>query len=78
MQFKEYLERAEYLKSVLDEQQTSASAPAANGAAAQASRPAGGAADKAKDEDNDRLRSSLGGAIVVEKPNVKVCPGPGC
>lgn len=69
-QFKEYLERAEYLKTIIDGQQPVTNAPANGANAAQKSRPGGGGG---KDDDNEKLRNSLGSAIVAEKPNVKVC-----
>lgn len=70
-QFKEYLERAEYLKSIIDGQQPVTNAPANGANAAQKSRPGGGGGG-GKDDDNEKLRSTLGSAIVAEKPNVKV------
>ncbi|KAF8072928.1 SKD1 [Scenedesmus sp. PABB004] len=76
--FKEYLERAEYLKTVIDGQQANpAAAAGANGAAATAQRrkggPGGGAGDGAGDGDKERerLKGQLGSAIMSEKPNVK-------
>ena len=44
MQFKEYLERAEYVKSLLDGQQPAE--PSANGATGQKMKPGGGGGDK--------------------------------
>lgn len=71
--FKDYLERAEYIKSVLDGQQTvSSNLPPTgqNGAnAAQAHKPGGGGGG-ANSEANEKLREQLGSAIVAEKPNV--------
>ncbi|CAL5223306.1 g5797 [Coccomyxa viridis] len=65
--FKEYLERAEYIKSLLDGQQPAE--PSANGATGQKMKPGGGG-DKDNDE-KDKLRASLGNAIMVERPDVK-------
>ncbi|KAL3143023.1 Vacuolar protein sorting-associated protein 4B [Trebouxia sp. C0009 RCD-2024] len=74
MQFKEYLTRAEELKGMLSDQPVTAT-PAA-GAAAQKARgkPNGGgdgAAGDSGDTEKDKLRASLGSAILAERPNVK-------
>jgi tetratricopeptide (TPR) repeat protein len=73
--FKEYLERAEYLKTVLEGRQENPPA-AANGAAATAQKKkgaggGGGGGNGEDDKEKDRLKASLGGAIITEKPNVK-------
>jgi vacuolar protein-sorting-associated protein 4 len=72
--FKEYLERAEYLKGVLDGRQENPPA-AANGSAATAQKKkgagGGGGGGGEDDKEKDRLKANLGSAIVTEKPNVK-------
>ena len=65
--FKEYLERAEYIKGILDGQ-TPETAPPADGAAAQKPKPGGG---DGKDDDAGKLKGQLAGAILTEKPNVR-------
>ena len=73
--FKEYLERAEYLKTVVDGRQENPPAPANGaGATAQKKKGAGGGGGSGNGEDDkekERLKASLGGAIITEKPNVK-------
>lgn len=70
--FKEYLERAEYIKGVLDGQQPATAPPAANGGAATGTlAKKGSAGDSKDDKENDKLRGQLGNAIVQEKPNIK-------
>jgi vacuolar protein-sorting-associated protein 4 len=71
--FKEYLERAEYLKSVIEGRQENPPAAAANGAATAQRKKAGGGGEGGNDNDKDRerLKGQLGSAIVTEKPNVK-------
>lgn len=73
--FKEYLERAEYLKTVIEGRQENPPAASANGAAtAQRKKgPGGGTGDggNENDKDRERLKGQLGGAIITEKPNVK-------
>jgi vacuolar protein-sorting-associated protein 4 len=73
--FKEYLERAEYLKTVIEGRQENPPAASANGAAtAQRKKgPGGGNGDggSENDKDRERLKGQLGGAIITEKPNVK-------
>ena len=79
--FREYLARAEYLKGVVDGQkQQQEAAPAAAGAGAASSRPKRGAngnnnnddsSTAAGDKEKERLKASLGSAIVSEKPNVR-------
>lgn len=69
---REYVQRAEDLKEMLDGQQTTPDS--CNGAQATTSRPKGGApgnAGGAKEDELDKLRNSLGGAILEERPNVK-------
>jgi vacuolar protein-sorting-associated protein 4 len=80
--FREYLARAEYLKGVVDGQQE-APPPAQGGgggagAGAAAARPrrgngnnGGGGDDGAGDKEKERLKASIGSAIVQEKPNVR-------
>eukprot|EP00887_Chlorella_sp_A99_P006851 scaffold2.g6851.t1 len=68
--FREYLERAEYIKGVINGQQAAAeTAPQTGGA--QAAKGKGGAAGGGRDEEYEKLKSSLGNAILEEKPNVK-------
>jgi vacuolar protein-sorting-associated protein 4 len=80
--FREYLARAEYLKGVVDGQQEVAPAQggggAAGGAGAAAARPKrGGTGNGANgeegtgDKEKERLKASIGSAIVSEKPNVR-------
>lgn len=71
--FKEYLERAEYLKQVIEGRQENPPAAAANGAATAQRKKGGGTGDGGNDNDKDRerLKGQLGSAIVTEKPNVK-------
>lgn len=59
----EYLERAEYLKTIISGQQAAA-APAANGAAAATAQRKGGGGDDG-DKERERLKGQLGGAIVT-------------
>jgi vacuolar protein-sorting-associated protein 4 len=69
--FKEYLTRAEYLKGVAPSAQ--ADGPE-NGAAAasKARKPGqGGGGKEEDDKEKDKMKASLSGAIVSEKPNVK-------
>lgn len=73
--FKEYLERAEYLKGVVEGRQENPAAPA-NGNAATAQRPkkgpgGGGGGGNDDDKEKERLKASLNSAIISEKPNVK-------
>ncbi|EIE27234.1 AAA-ATPase of VPS4/SKD1 family [Coccomyxa subellipsoidea C-169] len=68
--FKEYLDRAEFIKGLLDGQQT-VEPSAANGTVGQKSRPPGGGGGEKDESEKDKLRSSLGNAIMVERPNVK-------
>ncbi|KDD74938.1 AAA+ ATPase [Helicosporidium sp. ATCC 50920] len=67
---RDYVTRAEYLKSVLDGEQA-AEPPVSqpNGAQASGRREAGGSS--AREEELDKLKSSLGSAILEEKPNVR-------
>jgi SpoVK/Ycf46/Vps4 family AAA+-type ATPase len=72
--FKEYLERAEYLKGVVEGRQEVPAAAAANGTASAAARrkgTAGGEGGDGADKERERLKGQLGSAIVSEKPNVK-------
>lgn len=75
--FKEYLERAEYLKTVIEGLQENPPAASANGAATAQRKKGpgggGGGGDGGNDNDKDRerLKGQLGGAIITEKPNVK-------
>lgn len=71
--FKEYLERAEYLKTVIDGRQENPPAAAANGAATAQRKKGTGGGDGGNDNDKDRerLKGQLGSAIITEKPNVK-------
>eukprot|EP00238_Polyblepharides_amylifera_P002987 CAMPEP_0196589196 /NCGR_PEP_ID=MMETSP1081-20130531/62963_1 /TAXON_ID=36882 /ORGANISM="Pyramimonas amylifera, Strain CCMP720" /LENGTH=447 /DNA_ID=CAMNT_0041911927 /DNA_START=203 /DNA_END=1546 /DNA_ORIENTATION=+ len=81
--FTEYLERAEQVRGILDAQRGvgadpvgPAGATATNSQQALLKPPGPGAAAPAaasKDEDieKSRLRANLGGAIIVEKPNIK-------
>ena len=62
--FKEYLDRAEYLKGVVAGQ-TPESAAGAAGNGAQKAKP------DAKDDDAAKLKGALAGAILTERPNVK-------
>ena len=72
---REYLDRAEYLKDVVGGRQVSAaeSGGASNGATAGEVRGKGAASGKgaSKAEELDALKSSLGSAILEEKPNVR-------
>ncbi|BDA48118.1 Vacuolar protein sorting-associated protein 4B [Coccomyxa sp. Obi] len=68
--FKEYLDRAEFIKGLLDGQQP-AETSAANGTVGQKVRPPGGGGGDKDESEKDKLRSSLGNAIMVERPNVK-------
>jgi vacuolar protein-sorting-associated protein 4 len=77
VKFKEYLARAEYLKTVVnDGAQENPPAPA-NGAAATAQRKrgpgagGGGGGGDDNDKEKERMKTQLGGAIISEKPNVK-------
>ncbi|KAL4428167.1 hypothetical protein ABPG75_002256 [Micractinium tetrahymenae] len=70
--FKEYLDRAEYIKGILDGRQPAEEAPSGqNGAAAAKGRGGGGGGGDSKQEELDKMKSSLGSAILEEKPNVK-------
>lgn len=79
--FKEYLDRAEALKGVLDGRQPAAAGgdSAGGGANAQLSRGAGanggagggGGNAKGADKETEKLREAMSGAIVSEKPNIK-------
>lgn len=66
--FKEYLSRAEYIKSVIDGQVPAVQAQNGTG---QKARGAGGGNDKDADSEKEKLRSALGSAIMVDTPNVK-------
>lgn len=68
--FREYLDRAEYIKSMLDGEVT---VQHTNGST-QKARPPGApaAADKdSLDSEKEKLRSALGSSIMVERPNIK-------
>lgn len=71
--FKEYLERAEQLRAILDPQNNGGGDPSGNGTTGQAVRPPGAAAKGQEDKDSDdkRLRGNLDSSILAEKPNVK-------
>jgi len=81
--FKEYLERAEHIRGMLDgKEQGNGNGDAGTGsAAAQKARPKanggkdgkGAGADKGDEAEaeRERMRMNLGGAIVAEKPNIK-------
>lgn len=73
--FKEYLERAEYLKGVVNGAQENPPAAANGVAAAQRKKGPGGGngggGGGEDDKEKDRMKAQLGGAIVSEKPNVK-------
>lgn len=70
----EYLERAEYLKSVISGQQAAPAAAAANGAAATAQRKGGGGgADGEGDKERERLKGQLGSAIMSGGCGLCVC-----
>ncbi|EFN55151.1 hypothetical protein CHLNCDRAFT_134244 [Chlorella variabilis] len=73
--FKEYLDRAEYIKGILDGRQPAEEASGQNGAAAaKGPRPGGGGGGgggDGKQDELDKMKSSLGNAILEEKPNVK-------
>ncbi|KAK9806723.1 hypothetical protein WJX72_000607 [[Myrmecia] bisecta] len=71
--FKEYLDRAEYIKGIIDGQQPVIQAPM-NGTSAtgqKAKPPGGGAGGGDGDSEKDKLRSALGSAIMMDRPNVK-------
>lgn len=67
--FKEYLDRAEYLKGVIDGKQA-APAATSNGQATKARKGDGGGKEE-DEKDKEKLKASLGSAILTEKPNVK-------
>ncbi|KAA6429996.1 MAG: vacuolar sorting-associated 4-like [Trebouxia sp. A1-2] len=67
LKFKEYLQRAEDIKALLNGQQPVTATPA-NGAQ-KARGPGGG--PPSGDAEKDKLRASLGSAILAERPNVK-------
>ena len=64
-----YMERAEMLKKVLQDQKDNPKRQAA--AAAEGGGGGGGGGSGAADKDKAKLRGALAGAIVKEKPNVK-------
>eukprot|EP00884_Botryococcus_braunii_P018340 jgi/Botrbrau1/518/Bobra.110_2s0147.1 len=68
--FKEYLERAEYIKKEFIDAQTTEVSTTANGTAAQKPKGAGGKDDEAAGE-KDKLKGQLTSAIMTERPNVK-------
>ncbi|KAL6753466.1 AAA-ATPase of VPS4/SKD1 family [Haematococcus lacustris] len=65
--FKEYLARAEYLKGLTGTESNGADAGAA--AAQKVRKPGAGKEDD--DKEKDKMKASLTGAILLEKPNVK-------
>ncbi|PSC75535.1 SUPPRESSOR OF K(+) TRANSPORT GROWTH DEFECT 1 [Micractinium conductrix] len=74
--FKEYLDRAEYLKGYLNGRVPAEEASSTqNGAAAAKPRGGGGGGGggggDSKQDEMDKMKSSLGSAILEEKPNVK-------
>jgi len=69
--FKEYLERAEYLKTVIEGKQAEPAAAANGAATAQQRKKGNGDGGNDNDKDRERLKGQLGSAIVTEKPNVK-------
>lgn len=69
---KEYMERAEKLKTHLAaEEDKSKKGPAAMGANGKASNGTGAGDDKDDDADSKKLRGALSGVILSEKPNIK-------
>ncbi|KAJ9505934.1 hypothetical protein QJQ45_017013 [Haematococcus lacustris] len=66
--FKEYLARAEYLKGLTGTESNGADAGAA--AAQKVRKPGAGKEDD--DKEKDKMKASLTGAILLEKPNVKL------
>ncbi|KAL4858781.1 Protein SUPPRESSOR OF K(+) TRANSPORT GROWTH DEFECT 1 [Chlorella vulgaris] len=74
---KEYLDRAEYIQGILDGRQPAEEVAGTNGSAAAAAkgpRPAagaGGGGGDSRSDELDKMKSSLGNAILEEKPNVK-------
>jgi biotin carboxyl carrier protein len=67
----EYLKRAETIKQMLDSVDSTANSKAkATGATATKAKPKGHGDNE--DSDLEKIRGSLGGVILEEKPNVKV------
>ncbi|PRW44343.1 vacuolar sorting-associated 4-like [Chlorella sorokiniana] len=69
--FKEYLTRAEYIKGIIDGGQPAEEAPTSSANGAAAAKPKGSGGGDSKQEEMDKMKSSLGNAILEEKPNVK-------
>lgn len=77
--FKEYLERAESIRAMIEgKEQGNGSSAQTGSSAAQKAKPkgskdhAGGGGDKDETEaERERMRVSLNGAVVAEKPNVR-------
>ena len=71
--FKEYLERAETIRAMLDGKEQGNGSATTGSAAAQKAKPKGEKGEKDENEsEKERMRMNLGGAIISEKPNVKV------
>ena len=69
-QFKEYLARAEQIKETLDELNSGANSQAkGSGSTATLAKPKTGV--DGEDTELSKLKNSLGGVILEEKPNVK-------
>eukprot|EP00775_Hariotina_reticulata_P013692 gene13692-13814_t len=69
--FKEYLQRAEYLKTVIGGKEAEPAAAANGAATAQQRKKGNGDGGNDNDKDRERLKGQLGSAIITEKPNVK-------
>lgn len=72
LQFKEYLQRAEYLKGVAGQD---GGAPEDGTAATATKVRKPGAKGEDDDKEKEKMKAGLTGAILSEKPNVKVCDG---
>ena len=69
LQFKEYLARAEQIKETIDELNSGANSQAkGTGSTATLAKPKG---EDGEDTELSKLKNSLGGVILEEKPNVK-------
>eukprot|EP01025_Chloroclados_australasicus_P068955 TRINITY_DN9644_c2_g1_i2.p1 TRINITY_DN9644_c2_g1~~TRINITY_DN9644_c2_g1_i2.p1 ORF type:complete len:436 (+),score=62.56 TRINITY_DN9644_c2_g1_i2:247-1554(+) len=67
---KQYMDRAEYLKSVVNGQ-ANQDGPSTNGATATGVKPRGNNSKNDDDAESERFRGALSSAIVTEKPDVK-------
>mmetsp|Transcript_31212 Transcript_31212/g.88483 ORF Transcript_31212/g.88483 Transcript_31212/m.88483 type:complete len:309 (-) Transcript_31212:868-1794(-) len=70
--FKEYLQRAEAIKSMLDDVDSQANSQAkSTGSTATKAKPKGSGDGEGEEGELSKLKNSLGGVILEEKPNVK-------